>query len=63
MGFMFTFYLFLRDKETHQEWGRGREKERERDRQTERENLKQSLGSELSAQRPMWGSYPQTARS
>ena len=45
--------------------------ERERDRvregegKTEREtqNPKQAVGSELSAQSPMWGSNPQTVRS
>ena len=48
---------------------RGRERERERERaeegQREREtqNPKQAPGSELSAQRPTWGSNPPAMRS
>ena len=39
------------------------EGERERERERETENPKQAPGSELSAQSPMRGSNPQTARS
>ena len=50
-------YLFLRETETEHERGRGGERERET------QNPKQDPGSELSAQSPMGGSNPQTARS
>ena len=45
--FVFNVYLFLRQRETENEQGRVRERETQ--------NLKQALGSELSAQSPMAG--------
>ena len=55
VDFFFNVYLFLRDKETA--WAG--EKQRER----ETQNLKQTPGSELSAQSLTWGLNPRTARS
>ena len=49
-------YLFLREREREHKQGRGRERERER------QNLKQALGSELSAQSLTWDSNPRSAR-
>ena len=46
-----------RERERESEQGRGRERERET------QNLKQVPGSELTAQSPMRGSNPRTARS
>ena len=51
----FNIYLLLRQRETEHERGRVRERETQ--------NLKQALGSELSAQSPTWGSNSWTARS
>ena len=52
--FFFNFFnLFLRELE--HKWRRSRERETQ--------NLKQTPGSELSAQSLMWGSNPQTVRS
>ena len=51
----FNVYLFLRETETEREQGRGRERETQ--------NLKQALGSELSAQSPAQGLNSQTVRS
>ena len=54
IGFLFIYlFLFLRQRQHEPGRGRGRG----------RHNLKQASGSELSAQSPMWGSNPQTARS
>ena len=47
--------LFLKERKTEREWGRGRERETQ--------NPKQALGSELSAQSPRQGSNPQTVKS
>ena len=49
----------MRERESTTRGGAERERERER----ERENLKHALGSELSAQSPMWGSNAQAMRS
>ena len=43
----FNVYLFLRERE--------RQGVREAEREWETQNPKQALGSELSAQSPMWG--------
>ena len=55
---IFNVYLLLRERERqrqkHEQGGRGRK---------EIQNLKQALGSELSAQSPMQGSNSQTMRS
>ena len=53
--FFNNVYLFLRQRETGHEWGRGREREVQ--------NPKQAPGSELSAQSPTRGSNPRTVRS
>ena len=53
--FFSTFYLFLEQRETEHEWGRGRERETQ--------NRKQAPGSELSAQSPTWGLNSRTVRS
>ena len=52
-------YLILREREREREgkWGRGRERERET------QNLKQALGSELSAQSLTRGLNTRTVRS
>ena len=50
--FFFNVYLFLRQRETQHEQGRGRERGRQ--------NVKQAPGSELSAQSPTRGSNSQT---
>ena len=50
-------FIFEREREAELEQGRGRERERET------QNLKQSPGSELSAQSPMRGLNSQTGRS
>ena len=50
----FNIYLFLRQRGTEHEWGRGRERKTQ--------NLKQAPGSELSAQSPTWGSNSRTKR-
>ena len=52
-GSFFFFNLFLRERE---QVGKGQ-------RERETQNLKQVLGSELSAQSPMHGSNSQTVRS
>ena len=52
---LFNVYLFLRERETECENGRGKERGRQ--------NLKQAPGSEWSAQTPTWGSNPLTTRS
>ena len=50
-------FIYFREREsTRMSWG-GAERERET------QNPKQALGSELSAQSPMRGSNPRTARS
>ena len=56
---IFLTFLFIseRQRETECEQGRGRERERET------QNLKQPLGSELSARSPVRGSNPPTVRS
>ena len=50
LNFFYVLFLFLREREREREidheWERGRE----------RQNLKQALGSELSAQSLTWGS-------
>ena len=51
----FNIYLFLRDRD------RARMEEGQRKRETK--DLKQAPGSEMSAQRPLWGSNPQTVIS
>ena len=51
----FNVYLFLRQRETEHEQGRVRERETQ--------NLKQALGSELSAQSPTQGSNSRALRS
>ena len=53
--FFNVFYLFLGQRETEHEWGRGRERETQ--------NQKQAPGSEPSAQSLMRGSNSRTARS
>ena len=60
---LFNVYLFLRERESERVSGGGAEREREKDRQTDRQNLKQAPGSELSAQSPTQGSNPQMVRS
>ena len=54
-NFFFNVYLFLGQRETEHERGRGRERGRQ--------NRKQAPGSEPSAQSPTWGSNSRTARS
>ena len=51
----FNIYLFLGQRETEHEQGRGRERATQ--------NLKQAPGSELSAQSPTRGSNSRTMRS
>ena len=51
--YLFFFLIFLRER------AQAGEGQRER----ERENLEQAPGSELSAQRPIWGSNSGMARS
>ena len=51
--YFFNVYLFLRERT---QAGEGQ-------RERETQNLKQSPGSELSAQSPTWGSNSQIARS
>ena len=46
-------FIFEREKETEPKLGGA-----ERERQTDRQNLKQALGSALSAQSLMWGLNP-----
>ena len=53
--YLFKVYLFIRER--HSTSGRGAEREKET------QNLKQALGSELSAQSPMWGLNSGTAKS
>ena len=54
--FFFNVCLFLRERDTEYEWGRGRERGRQ--------NPKQPPGSELSsAQSPTWGSNSRTLKS
>ena len=48
----FNVYLFLRERERAQKWGRGRETERET------QNLEQAPGSQLAAQSLIRGSNP-----
>ena len=50
--YFFNVYLFLRERETEteSEWGRSRERGRQ--------NLKQTPGSEVSAQSLAWGLNP-----
>ena len=52
---MFSFFIFERERERERETKVGRGRER-------RQNPKQAPGSKLSAQSPMWGSNPRTAR-
>ena len=53
----YFFLMFIFEREREHELGRGRERERET------QNPKQAASSKLSAQSPMWGLNPQTARS
>ena len=48
--FLNVLFIFERERQTEHEWGRGRERGRQ--------NLKQALGSALSAQSLMLGSNP-----
>ena len=57
--FFFSFNVYFSERETETESEQGRSRERER----ETQNLRQSPGSELSAQSPTWGLNPQTVRS
>ena len=59
----FNVYLFLRDRDRQRMSMGGGEGGLWAEREEETQNLKQALGSELSAQSPMRGSNPQTARS
>ena len=53
----------MRDRQSSSQGGhRERERERERERQRETQNPKQAPSTELSAQSPMQGWNPQTAR-
>ena len=52
----FNVYLFLKEREREHKQGKGK-------REKETQNLKQVPGSELSAQRPTWGSNSRAMRS